>query len=262
MMTPLITEFASMMNGAALEYRWFDTSGVSSEEAEQLLSNTNMLELLVQPFPFEKCAVVGNDVEGNKYAFFVEKVMAKTEDGSMKECISHKSICSFVGYAGYQPNPPLTINPYGPHSDIANASIDDVRVMLDPTYLAMHPTLRKNQAAMEEAVDVAMTVLAEWLQILDKKSAEVYKPIAQRNHAKRVRQGKKPFYDWHVVTIEPSKPAAPHQGGTHASPRLHEVRGHWVNRNGKRFWRRPHERGDASLGIAFHDYKFKEVSHG
>jgi hypothetical protein len=131
--------------------------------------------------------------------------------------------------------------------------------MIDPAYLAMHPTLSKNQAAMEEAVAVAMTVLAEWLQILDKKSAVMYKPIAQRNHAKRVRQKKKPFYDWHVVTIEPSKPAAPHQGGTHASPRLHEVRGPWVNRNGKRFWRRPHERGDASLGISFHDYKFKEV---
>lgn len=35
-------------------------------------------------------------------------------------------------------------------------------------------------------------------------------------------------------------------GSSRRSPRLHQVRGHVVNRNGKRFWRAPHLRGDAS----------------
>lgn len=43
--------------------------------------------------------------------------------------------------------------------------------------------------------------------------------------------------------------------------RLHEVRGHWCvsKRTGKRWWRKSHKRGDASLGVINHDY---ELNHG
>jgi hypothetical protein len=43
--------------------------------------------------------------------------------------------------------------------------------------------------------------------------------------------------------------------------RLHEVRGHWCvsKTTGKRWWRKSHKRGDASLGVINHDY---ELNHG
>lgn len=257
-MTPLITEMSGAIKEDALNYKWFDVS--EAEKIEPVQDNT--LDLLRQPFPFERCAIAGLDVDGNKYAFFVHKEMSEVENGTMQECIRMKSFCKFKNENLYQLNPPLTIDISGGYLNKSEATIDDVRVAIDGKFLSEHPELLADEDKMNEAVTVSMNLLAEWLQLLDRKNTEAYTPIKRANHAKRIRQGKKPFYDWHVVTIEPSKPAAPHQGGTHASPRLHEVRGHWVNRNGKRFWRRPHERGDASLGIAFHDYKFKEVSHG
>ncbi len=258
-MTPLITEMSGAIKEDALNYKWFD---VSEAKREELVEDT-ALDLLRQPFPFEQCAVVGLDVDGNKYAFFVHKAMAEVENGTTQECIRMRSFCKFMNDHLFQLNPSLTIDISGGHLNKSEATIDDVRVAIDGKFLSEHPEFLNNQEMMNEAVTVSMNLLVEWLQVLDKKNIEVHTPIKRSNHAKRIRQGKKPFYDWHTVTIEPSKPAAPHKGGTHASPRLHEVRGHWVvNRNGKRFWRRPHERGDAALGISFHDYKIKGEAHG
>lgn len=49
--------------------------------------------------------------------------------------------------------------------------------------------------------------------------------------------------------------------GAEGTRRLHEVRGHWCvsKTTGKRWWRKSHKRGDASLGVINHDY---ELNHG
>lgn len=103
---------------------------------------------------------------------------------------------------------------------------------------------------------INILVIATFLRILNEQTiSTVYTPIPSKNHAKRLRQKKLPLFDWHTVIIEPKKQKNESLGGTHATPRLHEVRGHWVQRNNKRFWRKPHKRGDATKGIVFHDYK-------
>ena len=59
--------------------------------------------------------------------------------------------------------------------------------------------------------------------------------------------------------IEPPKPKGESQGGTHASPRLHDRRGHWRNtRSGKRVWVKQCKVGDPSKGSVFHDYRFTQ----
>jgi hypothetical protein len=74
---------------------------------------------------------------------------------------------------------------------------------------------------------------------------------------RRAAKGKAPLiYDWHTVVIEPVKPSGECLGGTHASPRQHERRGHWRTcANGKRVWVRHCTVGDASRGTIFKDYK-------
>ena len=63
-------------------------------------------------------------------------------------------------------------------------------------------------------------------------------------------------------SIEPSKPKNDPQGGTHASPRWHERRGHWrTMKSGKKVWVKNCEVGDKTLGAVFHDYKIKEVAN-
>ncbi len=75
---------------------------------------------------------------------------------------------------------------------------------------------------------------------------------------KRKEKGKPAIsFDWHTVEIKPwvSDKSEP-QGGTHASPRLHDRRGHWRTiKTGKQVWVKACKVGDASRGIVFKDYR-------
>lgn len=58
------------------------------------------------------------------------------------------------------------------------------------------------------------------------------------------------------VRLEKSSQASEPQGGTHATPRRHQCRGHWRNcKSGKRVWVKDCWKGDASKGTVFKDYK-------
>lgn len=74
---------------------------------------------------------------------------------------------------------------------------------------------------------------------------------------KRMAKGKPPLsYSWHTVTLQPIAPKGQPTGGTHASPRMHDRRGHWrTYPSGKRGWVRDCKVGDASKGSVFKDYK-------
>ena len=93
------------------------------------------------------------------------------------------------------------------------------------------------------------------------KDLTFYKPTATGNNAKRLRKGKPPLYEWQTVSIHKPSPALPSapKGGTHASPRLHQRRGHWaVSKLGKKYWRRETVVGNPDNGMIFHDYTTKE----
>jgi hypothetical protein len=250
-MTPLITEMTKYFDDRVLNYKWFDISSLLDLSGN--IDREVAYPLMQGNFPFDKCAIAGIDVNGYTFAILTEKVTAEKFAGtrSLKGCIHVKGVVIQEGVAQVYPMMYL---------DVSDPDPNKAAVMFDKMFLKYYPTFSKE--LKEDYFNMSMNILATWLVGLNERGNEVYTPSATAKHAKRMRQGKKPLYDWRVVTIEPSKPAAPHQGGTHASPRLHDVRGHWVNRSGKRFWRKAHQRGDASLGIAFHDYKFKEMSHG
>jgi hypothetical protein len=97
--------------------------------------------------------------------------------------------------------------------------------------------------------------------LLQGEELDYYRPRSAGNNAKRKRKGKSALYEWSTVTLERKRqglPSAP-KGGTHASPRLHQRRGHWVtSKLGKRFWRAEAVVGKAENGMLFHDYKTTE----
>ena len=77
--------------------------------------------------------------------------------------------------------------------------------------------------------------------------------------SKRQRSGKAPLFDWNTVTIKPTPDKGECQGGTHASPRLHDRRGHWRKYpSGKVGWVQNCKVGDASKGVVFKDYQIAE----
>jgi len=89
-----------------------------------------------------------------------------------------------------------------------------------------------------------------------------YRATSNASNAKRIRKGKAPLYEWRTVELQrkPAElPSAPN-GGTHASPRLHQRRGHWAtSKLGKKFWRREAVVGNPENGMIFHDYKDGEA---
>jgi hypothetical protein len=99
-------------------------------------------------------------------------------------------------------------------------------------------------------------VVAGLLRIHEQSTG--YQPVAAKSfiNKKRAAKGKPPLtFDWHTVTIEPPAPKSDPQGGTHASPRLHDRRGHWRKmKSGKTVWVRECKVGDASKGVVFKDY--------
>lgn len=100
--------------------------------------------------------------------------------------------------------------------------------------------------------------------LLTGEQIDYHKATSNPSNAKRIKKGKAPLYEWRTVQLErkpPELPAAP-QGGTHASPRLHQRRGHWAtSKLGKKYWRRETVVGKPENGMIFHDYTSGEANH-
>jgi len=111
-----------------------------------------------------------------------------------------------------------------------------------------------------EVAEIMLATMSKWLEIMDvgcdSYRAELKNTFTNR---RKIIEGKLPTYDWTTVWIEPAKPRSEGKGGTHASPRLHDRRGHLRRlASGKNVWVKSCKVGDASKGAIFHDYAIKE----
>ena len=240
-MTPNVQKAVLMYPERAAEYHWFDL-GMLPEDRE--FSHEEIVSQLLKPMPFDMCAIAGVDTDGFAFAVLVTKgKTTEHEDALFIETTVEQEILNGRGHTW----PAFWIRP----SQLSpNDGVD---------LMFVDPKNNTDEQALQASRLSGMVVGLMMEQVhRENHSYPVYTATANTNNAKRIRQGKKPMFDWHTVLIEPPRQKMPDQGGTHATPRLHDVRGHWVNRNGKRYWRKAHQRGDASLGVVFHDYKIKE----
>ena len=112
----------------------------------------------------------------------------------------------------------------------------------------------------KEDAEMILSFIGAWYGSLSRR-CEAYIPSVPKTftNKRKIAQGKLPTYEWRTVTIEPVEPRKEHKGGTHASPRLHDRRGHLRRlRSGKNVWVKPCKVGDANKGIVFKDYQIKE----
>ena len=240
-MTPLILRAVNFFPELAADYKWFD---IADTDHGVTYTHQENMEGIKNPLPFEKCAIAGIDLDGQTYAVLV----SREADGML--LVQGANTLANTNNLQIQIDPVFRVDP-----------VEDGAAEGGITLFYEDKQFEKNELA-NQVSGISLVIINTFLRSLDRQLiSEVYTPIPSKNHAKRLRQGKLPLFDWHTVAIEPPKPKAEAQGGTHASPRLHDVRGHWVKRGDKRFWRKAHQRGDASIGVVFHDYKLKgEVS--
>jgi hypothetical protein len=220
-MTPLICEMVKVCPDAEL-FHWFDASQIAPDQ------RINMSVVAETPLPYSRCAIVG-------------------VDGASKWLTLLGQEGDVVAYAGWT----CDDTGYEKHPSFTYTRTDKG--------LELH-TLKGDAPPDAEVARGLIATVGAWLQALQ-PGQSAYKPEPRKSliNAKRKAKGLGPvLFDWHTVTVQPAKPKGDSKGGTHASPRLHDRRGHWRKYpSGKVGWVKNCKVGDASRGVVFKDYEVK-----
>lgn len=218
-MTPLITEFAKIANEPE-KWHWFDVGNVP-EIVEACVDD----ELFALPYP--RTTFVGVDTDGSKF------------------CVSLIAGDGHVSVAGRYDTGPFA------------AYIEPFSYINTDEGLKIYGGDNKPPPSRAHYMPL-IALITRFVRSLDKTTVS-YTPTAKKSfvNSKRIAKGKNPIlFDWHTVKIEPAAKKQPDMGGTHATPRLHDRRGHWRNYpSGKRGWVKACKVGDASRGVVFKDYE-------
>jgi hypothetical protein len=247
-MTPLVREFASAIDPSrteidATEYQWFDITNSVNNYVKWVADIRNVIDCNM---PFEKVAIVGQ--------VGATKAMVTAMGKNFEEGIAITGIV--INGAAVEGVPVLMYKVQdGELVFLTKEMLDYEKARREGKELPYPEAKPQTKSAIRCA-----SYVAELLRTLRHEPMTGYVPVEKKGFisTKRKAKGKPPLYDWTTVVIGPIKPRSEHKGGTHASPRQHDVRGHWVkNKHGKTFWRKPHKRGNAANGTIFHDYEVK-----
>lgn len=232
-MTPLIRSYVRSCSEVGFdptEMQWFDLSPVYQDM--MAVGDTDILH--THRPPFEKSVVLWNGRTRSHDQYEMMMLVAGTdpEEGIV------------VDITKGPPGKPVTF----PSMVYV---IDDGQIRYGP--------VDENHDVEEKVASLMLALVAGFYAALD-TGIHTHKPsIAQTfTNRRKIAQGKTPAYDWTTVFIEPSKARSEHKGGTHASPRQHDRRGHLRRlRSGKNVWVKAHKVGDATKGIIWHDYEVR-----
>lgn len=254
-MTPLIREFINLTPeskaGALdpLEFKWFDITESVNNFVKAIAKPK---DIAVDNLPFPKIVIVGQ-VQNQKVMTFV--LGSSLLEGGV--CVGGLIIKGLkvteVPVAYY-----TRVN--GKIAVTNRESIAAVIAWKENGEVGPPPEL----SAVEQDKDTMLCAayLAELLRTLDHTPVTGYVPTVRPGYisSKRVAKGKLPLYDWNTVVVEPPKPKSDYRGGTHASPRHHERRGHMRRtRSGKQVWVRHCKVGNPANGTVFHDYQVRSM---
>jgi len=223
-MTPLVREMVKMLTDVNLDptqMQWFDVTAAIKTHI-----GADPKRYLLHPAPYKNMMLVGSTKQGDFMLSLLIEPDATVVTGWIMKPQGYKNLGSFL---------------FSEHN--GEPKVGPLDKPLDP----------QDQRMM-------VGLIAMFYASLDNK-VESYVPTIKNTFTNRrkIKEGKMPTYDWHTVVIEPPKPKQEYQGGTHASPRRHQSRGHWrTYKSGKRGWVSECWKGDASKGTVFKDYSIKE----
>ena len=230
-MTPLIKSTLKWMienNFDPVGMQWFDMSAImkGNDKAEVKF-------LMTYRPPFDKCFVVwrGATRKHSDYEMMMLIVGTDPQDGVI--------VTMWKGPVGIKPKtmPPMVY--LIENNKIRYGGIDDAAPV------------------QKDVAELMLATVGCWYRSLE-TGCKSYKPEVKNTFTNRrkIAQGKTPTYDWRTVLIGAKSQSKESKGGTHASPRLHDRRGHLRHLSiGKNVWVKSCKVGSAELGAVFHDYE-------
>lgn len=257
-MNPLIREYSSFVPFNPIEYVWIDfASGpMPTDESAKALSEKlrafpyGVKNTLVDewPLPFEKtCMLLPIALKGSNARKGVMVVTLERANGKLV----------FELWTGAQKDRSSLLI-----ETTSRFYTEDMRARVSPQYAE---AVKKS---FEECADHGRQVLTVALRrivalaLLGDPHAVTSRPSYIGSaflNKKRIKKGKRPFFEWTTVEVKPRVTGQEPKGGTHASPKPHMRRGH-VRRlkSGKIVAVKPmvinkHKMPDE--GFVFHDYK-------
>lgn len=230
MTTQLVKDVMREMANAGIdvtEMHWFDATGCFQDRTAQ-----SQDPLYSSRPPFQKCAVVWRGSSTNYTNFSMYMIVAG--DDPENGIVISATRCP----PGARPvSSPLMVY-----------AIDEGAIKYGP--------VEETETIDRKEAEMILGFVSAWYGSMAKACTAYVPRVAQTfTNRRKIAQGKVPAYDWHTVTIEAVEPKSESKGGTHASPRLHDRRGHIRRlRSGKNVWVKPCKVGDATKGIVWKDY--------
>ena len=216
-----------------VDIKWFDLSGGFTDQ-----QRADLDPVMTHRPPFDKC-------------FVVWKGKTKT----------HASYEVLMLVAGNDPEDGITVSMWKGPTGTRLRPIPAMFYFIEGDQIR-YGAVNDDEPVDKELAELMLAQVGVWYGLMDRR-IEAYIPTVRDTFTNRrkMQQGKAPTYDWTTVYIEPAKPRSDSKGGTHASPRLHDRRGHLRRlTTGKNVWVKACKVGDASKGAIFHDYKIEAAS--
>jgi hypothetical protein len=222
-MTPLIRFFAKSANDEAALLPWIDMGKMRGFDA---IGQHPFRRLVGLHLPYDDINIVGHvrdDIKAWLIAHEVDENTYLCECEMIEKGVRRELVPAVIEITDRHPI-------YGAYDEDADIDPLDVGRMLN--------------------------ILCDFLQRTDLESYRATINLNGITNRRRAKKGKPPQYAWHTVEIKPPSPRGPSRGGTHASPRQHQRRGHWrITRTGKRVWVSDCIVGDPARGTVWKDYK-------
>lgn len=235
MTTQLVRDSIKLMADAGVDIvdiKWFDLSGGFTDQ-----QRADLDPVMTHRPPFDRC-------------FVVWKGRTKT----------HASYEVLMLVAGNDPEDGITVSMWKGPTGTRLRPIPAMFYFIEGDQIR-YGAVNDDEPVDKELAELMLAQVGVWYGLMDRR-IEAYIPTVRDTFTNRrkMQQGKAPTYDWTTVYIEPAKPRSDSKGGTHASPRLHDRRGHLRRlTTGKNVWVKACKVGDASKGAIFHDYKIEAV---
>lgn len=222
-MTPLISRMVKLTPDPELAH-WFDM-GDTTKRPHGHVPDVDMFRL-----PYPVCCIVGT--QGNGTTFVL-----RLQSSDTAESMSVTGIFDWnngQGHFGFDP------------------------LLLTLTDQGIQASTPEGAPPKDENFRSVLQHIEDFLLSLQHDQT-AYAPKAKPSliNSKRKAKGKGPvLFDWHTEVITQAQVKTDHKGSSHASPRLHDRRGHWrTYPSGKRGWVKNCKVGDPSKGVVFKDYK-------